>query len=62
MYVFLTVVEAPPSETQKQTAGRAGAGNVEAPAPNVEAEQENRIRVPLGRSARKERAVVVVGE
>jgi hypothetical protein len=51
-----------PSETGKQTAGRAWAGNTETPPPpNERKRQRNSIRVPLGTSARKKGAVVLVG-
>jgi hypothetical protein len=49
-----------PSETEKEMAGGAGTGIVEARAPNDR--ERGFYRVPLGMSAHKEGAVAVVGE
>jgi hypothetical protein len=41
-----------PSKTEKETAGRVGAGKVEALAPQRQKEREDHIGVPLGRRER----------
>jgi hypothetical protein len=51
-----------PSERKKETAGGAGAGIVEAPAPNDIKKERGLYRMALGTSAHKEGAVAVVGE
>jgi hypothetical protein len=50
--------ESTPSETKKETAGRAGAGKHRPPTIGKERKQ---YRVSLGTSERKEEAVVFVG-
>jgi hypothetical protein len=52
----------PPPKRKKETPGRAGAGNVQVPAPTTETEREDFIRVPLETSAHKEGTVAMVGE
>jgi hypothetical protein len=50
-----------PSKMKRETAGEAGAGTVEALAPDRKRER-GLYRVPLGTSAPKEGGVAVVGE
>jgi hypothetical protein len=52
-----------PLQIEKKTAQIGGAGNVEAPAPTITGRSDRRLlRVPLGKIAHNNEAVVMVGE